>query len=267
MTQTGYKTENRSFLAKACADAAARVRSGYYLTSSTHKHRAPSLLKSLKSSVSIIAELKPRSPTAGELRRVDDVQGLALKMIGGGADAISVLTDPDNFNGSVENLRAVSQLGVPTLMKDFVISREQLRFAAEAGASAVLLIRQAFVRNLCYITLEEAIRHAHDMGLEVVLEVYRAEDVKPALQTEADIVGVNSRNLDSLDLSLERARLLVHLIPEEERWRVVVESGIKTHEDVKTFLQLGVNKFLVGTAIMASEDVEAEVRRIKGELV
>ncbi|MDJ0274071.1 MAG: indole-3-glycerol-phosphate synthase [Aigarchaeota archaeon] len=268
MTHRGSSPDRVSFLEKACADAMRRVSSGYYRADGDNPpsrgRSGRSLLRSLVSPVSVIAEIKPRSPVAGKLREVEDVVSLVREMVSGGADAFSVLTDPDNFGGRAEHLREVSSLGVSTLMKDFVVSAEQLEFAAASGASAVLLILRAFKLGLTSFELRDAVRAAHDLGLEVLLEVYRPEDVREVLAYDADVIGVNSRDLEDLSLSLGRARNLLAMIPEGERWRVVVESGIRSHEDVKPFLEMGVNKFLVGTAIMSSGDVASAIRRIKG---
>ncbi|MCS7138281.1 MAG: indole-3-glycerol-phosphate synthase TrpC, partial [Candidatus Caldarchaeum sp.] len=157
------------------------------------------------------------------------------------------------------------ELGAATLMKDFVVSKKQLEFASKAGASAVLLIVPAFERGLCEIPLSQMIKEAHDMGLEVLLEVYRAEDLGTALNSDAELVGINSRDLDSLDVSLERAKAIAAAVPEHDRWRIVAESGIKSREDVEPFIMMGVNKFLVGTALMTSNDPALAIRRIKGE--
>jgi indole-3-glycerol phosphate synthase len=254
-----------SFLERACVDARCRVASGYYgQRSGTSQKRADSLLRALRSEVSLIAEVKPRSPSAGQLRTDDDVASLVRQMVAGGAEAVSVLTDPDHFGGSTEYLTVASSTGVPTLMKDFVVSKEQIEFAASAGASAVLLVLKAYKLGLAEIDLKGAIRLAHDLGLEVLLEVYRREDLKDALAQDVEMVGINSRDLEDLSLNLERARAILSEVPEGERWRVVIESGIKSHDDVKPFLPLGANKFLVGTALMTSGDVAAAIRRIKG---
>ncbi len=254
-----------SFLERACADARWRVAAGYYkLHTGTSQKGTKSLLGALRSGVSVIAEVKPRSPSAGQLRTVDDVAALVRQMVAGGADAVSVLTDPDHFGGSTEYLKAAASTGVPTLMKDFVVSKEQIDFAASAGASAVLLVLRAYKLGHAEIDLKEAIRRVHDAGLEVLLEVYRREDLKEALVQDVEMVGINSRDLEDLSLSLERARAMLSEVPEGERWRVVVESGIRSHDDVKPFLALGANKFLVGTALMTSGDVAAAIKKIKG---
>jgi indole-3-glycerol phosphate synthase len=254
-----------SFLERACVDARRRVASGYYgKRSGSPQKRVVSLLRALKSEVSLIAEIKPRSPSAGQLRRIDDVASLVRQMVDGGAEAVSVLTDPDHFGGSTEYLMTASSIGVPTLMKDFVVSKEQIEFAATAGASAVLLVLRAYKLGLSEIDLKGAIRLAHDLGLEVLLEVYKREDLKDALAQDVEMVGINSRDLEGLSLSLERARAILSEVPEGERWRVVIESGIRSHDDVRPFLALGANKFLVGTALMTSVDIAAAIRRIKG---
>ncbi|MEN3047625.1 MAG: indole-3-glycerol-phosphate synthase [Candidatus Caldarchaeales archaeon] len=265
MTGRGSSGEGVPYLERACEGAMRRARSGYYSAAWELKAARRSLTGSLRSRVSVIAELKPSSPTAGSIRSVDDPRALIAKMIEGGADAISVLTVLDDFGGRPEYLRVASELGAATLMKDFVVTRAQLEFAARSGASAVLLIARAFRLGLCELDVDGMIGEAHDRCLEVLLEVYRAEDLDFALRTDADLIGVNSRDLETLDLNLEKARAIVAELPEGERWRTVVESGIGSRSDVEPFLGMGVNKFLVGTAVMRSQDPAAAIRAIKGE--
>lgn len=265
MTVRGSSGEGVPYLVRACEDAMRRVRSGYYSSAWELVTTRRRLLDSLRSRVSVIAELKPRSPTAGEIRSVDDPRALIARMIEGGADAISVLTVPGDFGGRPEYLRAASESGAATLMKDFVVSRAQLEFAARAGASAVLLIARAFRLGLCELEFKGMIGEAHDLGLEVLVEVYRSDDLDYALRTDADLIGVNSRDLETLDLNPERARAIVAQVPEGERWRTVIESGIGCRSDIEPFLEMGVNKFLVGTAVMRAQDPASAIRAIKGE--
>lgn len=242
------------------------MRSGYYLTTWERPTSERSLLRSLRSAVSVIAEMKPKSPSAGTLRNVYDPRQLVSRLIDGGADAISVLTEDVDFGGRPEYLRLASETGVPTMMKDFVVSREQLEFASRAGASAVLLIVGAFKRRLCELDLHRMIREAHDLGLEVLLEIYRPEDLEIALNSDADMIGINSRDLDTLDLSLARAKSIADLVSERERRKTVIESGISSRSDVEPFIEIGINKFLVGTAIMSASDPSVAIKRIKGEV-
>lgn len=256
-----------SFLERACRQALERVRRGYYDIvggAASDSRKRASLSGALCGRVSVICELKPSSPTAGVIRDVDDPVAVAEEMVAGGADALSILTDPDNFRGSIEYLARVSaSVEKPTMMKDFIVSSKQLEAAWGAGASAVLLIYPVFARGYSNIRLAEAVDYAHDLGLEVVLEVYDPEDLEGALEVDADFLGVNSRNLDTLDVSLDRAYEIVKHV-EGARDRIILESGIKCATDIRRFLEVGVNKFLVGTAIMASRDVASKIRELKG---
>ncbi|MCS7133055.1 MAG: indole-3-glycerol-phosphate synthase [Aigarchaeota archaeon] len=256
------------FLEKACRQALERVRLGYYDLPEIVpdlKGRM-SLTRALSDRVSLICEIKPSSPTAGRIRMIDDPVIVAKEMVAGGADALSILTDPENFHGSIEFLIEVSRtVERPTLMKDFLVSRKQVEAAERAGASAILLIHPVFTRGHSDLSLEDAVNYAHELDLEVVLEVYDPRDLEDALEIDADFLGVNSRNLDTLDLSLDRAYEMIESI-EDGRERVILESGIKCAADIRRFLELGVNKFLVGTAIMSSRDIGSKIREIKGVL-
>lgn len=255
-----------SFLERACRQALERVRRGYYDMPDIEPDRVKkaSLVQALNDRVSLICEVKPSSPTTGRIRDVNDPVKIAGEIVAGGANAISVLTDPDNFLGSMEFLAEISKaFENPTLMKDFVISEEQIRAARRAGASAVLLIYPAFTRGYSVVSLEEAIEYAHALGLEVLLEVYERRDLEEALRADADLIGVNSRNLDTLEMSLDRAYEMVRSMGDGVE-KVVVESGIKNAADIRRFLELGVNKFLVGTAIMSSTDIASKIQELKG---
>lgn len=255
-----------SFLEKACRQALERARRGYYKLPDEEPSSSErlSLINALSDRVSLICEIKPRSPTAGHLRKVIDPVEVAREMVAGGANAISILTDPDNFLGSIKNLVKISRvIKRPTLMKDFVVSKEQIESAWRAGASAILLIYPVFTRGYGELTLDDAVDHTHALGLEVVLEVYDPGDLEGVLEIGADLVGVNSRNLDTLDVSLDRAYKMIKSL-DDGREKIVVESGIKCAADIKRFLKLGVNKFLVGTAIMSSPDIASKIHELKG---
>lgn len=254
-----------SFLRIACKHAMERVKSGYYNIACTNKVSRSSLKKSLSGDVCLICELKPMSPSKGVIKKVDDPLGIVRQMLDAGADAISILTDPENFGGSINTLVNVStSIENPVLMKDFVVSYEQIDAAYRAGASAVLLIYPVFKRGYSSIELEDAIVAARSLGLEVILEVYEEDGLEDAMGYDVEFIGANSRNLDTLDVNLERALELIGKIPEKDRSRIIAESGIKGWEDVAIFLRHGVNKFLVGTAIMASGDIGSKIRELKG---
>ncbi|MCD6591537.1 MAG: indole-3-glycerol-phosphate synthase [Thaumarchaeota archaeon] len=255
-----------SFLEKACQQARKRILKGYYdIEADASSNKIISLVKALDhDEVSLICELKSRSPSHGEIRRIGNPVKLAKLIELAGANGLSILTDPDNFSGSIKHLAEISRkIGIPTLMKDFIISTVQIEAARKAGASAILLIYPAYARGYSDTTLDHAIDYAHDLGLEVLLEAYTPKDLKAALSTDADLIGVNSRNLDTLDVSLERAYRIIELAGAGEPERIVVESGIKSAHDILLFKRLGVKRFLVGTSIMSSPDIRSKIRELK----
>jgi indole-3-glycerol phosphate synthase len=257
-----------SFLEKACAQARRRVAEGYYsLDECKAAVRRPSMLKALgKPGISLICELKLRSPSMGWIREEQDPVSLVMEMEDAGADALSILTDPDNFSGSIRYLAEASEItSLPILMKDFIVSETQIEAAHRAGASAILLIFPAFSRGYTELELRDAIELAHGMGLEVLLESYTIGDFKASLHYDVDLLGVNSRNLDTLDLSLDRAYEIIAAHGGDCE-RIVLESGITSASDVRKFLEVGVSKFLVGTSIMRSRNIAAKIRELKGAL-
>lgn len=253
-----------SFLERACLEVGRRVSEGYYDLEGEIARSAPSLARSLNDDPSLICELKFRSPTRGKLRSPRKLVEIAREMMLGGANALSVLTDPDHFSGSLKYLPEVSKaISLPTLMKDFIISRVQIKAARRAGASAVLLIYPVFSRGYSKdLSLRDAIDYAHDLGLEVLLEAYTLDDLRKSLSLDADLIGVNSRNLDTLDLSLERAYRMIEEVGDADR--IVLESGIRSAADISLFRRIGVKRFLIGTSIMTSENIRSKVKELKG---
>jgi len=252
-----------SFLEKACLKAWKRVSEGYYNLEEESSRGSLSLTGALNDDPSLICELKLRSPTKGELRSSCEPIKIAREMMMGGADALSILTDPDHFSGSIKHLSEISKtISLPTLMKDFIVSKVQIEAARRADASAILLIYPIFARGYSRdLTLRDAIDYAHDLGLEVLLEAYVSDDLSKSLLTDADLIGVNSRNLDTLDLSLERAYRMIGEVGETDR--IVLESGIRSAHDISLFRRIGVKRFLIGTSIMSSRDIRLKVRELK----
>lgn len=254
-----------SFLEFACRKAIERVDRGYYNVEFLERKSRRSLKECLRDDVCLVCELKPRSPSIGKIRDIDNPLSLVMQMVNGGADAISILTDPDNFGGSMKMLIEISKhVPKPILMKDFIVSHKQIEAAYRAGASAILLIYPAFKRGYTYMDLESAIDFAHKLGLDVILESYELKDFLDSMHYDADLIGVNSRNLDTLEVNLYTAMEIIRSSPGYLRERILLESGIKSVHDVSMFLKEGVNKFLVGTAIMTAEDVRSKIVELKG---
>ncbi|WP_309493424.1 indole-3-glycerol-phosphate synthase [Candidatus Hecatella orcuttiae] len=211
------------------------------------------------SKVPVIAEVKPASPMQGPLRKIGSVEEVAGEMLQGGAVGLSVLTEPDFFGGSMENLRRVKAAfpQVPILMKDFILDERQIYHAFEAGADSVLL-----VASLCP-RLEEFHRLVLSLGLEPLVEIHDPKDLEKTASLHPKLVGVNNRNLTTFQVDLKvTERLLPEVRVACPGAVVVSESGLRTAEDVRAVRRWGADAVLVGSAIMAAENVASKVREL-----
>lgn len=212
-------------------------------------------------SPSIISEIKFASPSAGRIASGDPGRTAAL-MAGAGARAVSVLTQPYLFGGSVENLAAARRaVGVPLLMKDIVVEKEQIDAGASAGADCVLLIQAVFDAGHAG-NMEELLEHGHKRGLDVLLEVHTEKEMERAARAGADIIGINSRSLDTLRID---DGLFCRLARGFSGGPLVAESGVRTAQDVRRLRACGADALLVGTSVM-SGDVGARVSELVGAL-
>ena len=220
----------------------------------------PSLAAGLAGgSVAIVAEVKRRSPSEGDLRPDLDAASRARAYVAGGARAVSVLTDDAFFGGTLADLNAVARaVGVPVLRKDFILDELQLLEARAAGASAVLLI----VRALATARLRDLVRAARELGLETLVEVHTETELEQALGVGASAVGVNSRDLDTLVVDLAVAERVLSLVPAGVP--AVAESGVRTVADVERLARVGADAVLVGTALSRADDAAAAVRALTG---
>jgi indole-3-glycerol phosphate synthase len=211
------------------------------------------------SGAAIIAEIKRGSPSAGTLRADIDPAFTAAAYQAGGAAAVSVLTDGRFFQGSAEDLeRARAACDLPVLRKDFIIDEVQLVEARALGADAVLLIAAALEPG----ELRNLYGAARDLGLTPLVEVHHARELPAVLDLEPPLIGVNNRDLTTLDVDLQTGLNLRPLIPDEVL--VVAESGVNTPADVVRLKAGGLNAFLVGTALMRADDPVAALRGLVG---
>ena len=205
----------------------------------------------------VIAECKRRSPSRGVLREHYDPVAIATGYADAGAAAISVLTEPTFFDGSLEHLQAVSAaVDVPVLRKDFVISEYQLLEAKAAGADAVLLIVAALRPAELKVLHDHARRH----GLDVLVEVHDATELAIAIDAGARIVGVNNRNLRTLQVDVHASETLIGRMPAGVL--AVSESGLKTADDLQRLKALGYSAFLIGERFMAAADPGSELKNL-----
>jgi len=209
--------------------------------------------------VRIIAEIKARSPSAGEILHGADgkIETYALHYRRGRAAAISVVTDEDFFGGRPEWVaRAKSISGLPVLMKDFIVAPGQIDSAAELGADAVLLI----VRALAKDELSALREHARALGLAVVVEAHTADEVRAAAEVSPEVLGVNARDLATFETALEAMASLAAAIPPGPVR--LAESGIRSREDVARLSTAGFQAFLVGESLLRAEDPEDALRAL-----
>jgi indole-3-glycerol phosphate synthase len=199
--------------------------------------------------VNIIAECKRRSPSKGVLREDYDPVAIATGYAAAGAAAISVLTEPTFFDGSLDHLRAVrAAVDVPLLRKDFIVSEYQLLEARAAGADAVLLIVAALRPAELKVLHDHARRH----GLDVLVEAHDATELAIAIDAGARIIGINNRSLRTLTIDVQASETLIAQIPADVI--AVSESGLKTAADIMRLKALGYRAFLIGEGLMVAPD-------------
>src|SRR5690349_6902824 len=208
--------------------------------------------------LSVIAEFKRRSPSAGQLAREEvDVAAQVAAYERGGAAALSVLTDEPHFGGSLADLRAArAACGLPIIRKDFVVDPYQLYEAAVNGADAVLLI----VAALGVEELRSLYQEARAIDLDCLVEVHDGEELELALEAGAEVIGINNRNLDDMNVDIATTYELMPDVPAGKT--VVAESGISGRGELEELDRVGVDAVLIGGALMAAADPEAKVREL-----
>ncbi len=212
--------------------------------------RAPSFLGALRASshLRVIAEIKRRSPSQGDLAPTLDAGVQARVFRDGGAAAVSVLTEPDRFGGALADLEAAGTASLPLLRKDFIVDEIQVLEAAAFGAAAVLLIARAMPPS----RLAELDAEARALGLDTLVEVHDARELEQVLRADFPIIGVNTRNLETLYIDPAIGERLVPRIPPERI--AVFESGIRSRADAERAVRVGADAVLVGTALSRQPD-------------
>jgi len=206
---------------------------------------------------SLIAEHKRRSPSAGTIREGVSCADMVLAYERGGAAAISVLTEERHFGGSLADLReARAATDLPILRKDFTLDPYQLYEAKAAGADAVLIV----VGSLELDDLAELYDLSHELDLDAIIEIYVEAELEAALEVDADVIGINNRDLVDFSVDLQRTYDLLADIPAGKT--VVSESGIRYREQIEELEQVGVDAVLIGEPLMRAEDPEAAVREL-----
>jgi indole-3-glycerol phosphate synthase len=217
------------------------------------------LLGALRSDgINIIAEFKRRSPSRGIIRGEANLTGIARSYEAGGAVAMSVLTEEDYFAGSLDDLRQVkATVDLPVLRKDFLFEEYQVYEAAAAGADAILLIVAAVNDE----TVSQLMRLAEDeLGMDALVEVHTADEMKRAVTCGATIIGVNNRDLRTFEVSLETSlSLAAHAPPEAV---LISESGLHSSNDLQRLRKAGYKGFLIGETLMRADNPELTLRQL-----
>lgn len=214
-------------------------------------------------SMCIISEIKRSSPSKGNIKmEVNPVQQ-AKQYEASGASAISVLTDPAFFNGTMEDLRDVRKaVNLPILCKDFIIDSIQIDRAKAAGANIILLI----VAALDDTNLEKLYHYAKNLDLEILVEVHNEEEMERALKLNPEIIGINNRNLKTFDVNIATTEKLASMVTNPDTI-LISESGMKTQQDVIRARDAGAKVILVGETLMLADDIDEAFRELKVPLL
>ncbi|TRO48721.1 indole-3-glycerol-phosphate synthase [Candidatus Bathyarchaeota archaeon] len=250
------------FLDILAKTAKENITKGYYENCSPISRIDTSLRQAIidEKKASVIAEIKAASPSAGIIKEKVSPNKIAISMERGGAVGISVLTEPIHFKGSLNSLRITREaVKLPLLMKDIIVDPLQFEAALKTGANAVLLIQALFDRGYCDYSLDHMISVAHSKKLEVLLETHNQKEFNFALKTKADLVGINNRDLCSLGIDLKTTKKILENQDKKEKI-IVSESGIATPEDLVFLCKCGADAFLIGSAIMKSENIKEKVK-------
>ena len=208
----------------------------------------------------VIAEVKRASPSAGPIAEIDP-RAHARAYEAAGAAAVSVLTEPRQFDGSLADLRAVHlATSVPVLRKDFLVQPAQVMESRVEGADAVLLIAAV----LSDLELKAMLATAEDLVLGALVEAHSEDDLERVLASDAKLVGVNARDLETLEVDVDRALALLRRVPEDRI--AVAESGLSSREQVARAVDAGARAVLVGEALVRAEDPGSKLRELRGEV-
>ena len=209
---------------------------------------------------SLITEVKFSSPSLGDIRKMSDPVKIAKMMVQGGAIGLSVLTQPHLFNGSPEYFQKIRKtVQIPLLMKDIVIDKIQIDAAEKIGADCILLIQSIFDKKLA-TDIDEFISYANKKGLMVLLESHTKKEFVNSTKTDADLLGINNRDLDNLEIDLCVTKKILR--DRNESRIILSESGIESPNDIRFLHKCGADAFLVGSSVMKSKDIKGHVKKL-----
>ncbi|MDR0666629.1 MAG: indole-3-glycerol phosphate synthase TrpC [Campylobacteraceae bacterium] len=206
----------------------------------------------------IIAEVKKASPSRGVIREDFDPIAIAQAYEAGGADALSVLTEPHFFQGNLEYLTQIRRfVGTPLLRKDFIVDEYQILEASVYGADFVLLIAKALDKK----SLSHLLEFTRKLGLEALVEIHDKTDLLKAVAAGADIIGINHRNLETFQMDMSLSQKLLPFIPQGKI--IVAESGLSDKETIINLSKAGIDAFLIGEHFMRQNDITQELKQLK----
>lgn len=238
------------------------IASGIYEISQKLPKSKISIISSIRKNkhAPLITEIKFSSPSLGNIRKISDPVEIAKSMIQGGAIGLSILTQPYLFNGSPEYFQRIRKaVKVPLLMKDIIVDKIQIDAANRIGADCILLIQSIFDKKLAR-DIDEFIFYSHKKGLIVLLESHTKKEFANSVQTNADLLGINNRNLDTLAIDLKTTK---NILKDRKEDRIILsESGIESPKDIKFLRGCGADAFLVGSSIMKSKDINGHIKKL-----
>ena len=208
----------------------------------------------------LITEVKFSSPALGKIRNISNPVDIALEMVNGGASALSVLTQPYLFDGSPDIFMKIRNVvKIPMLMKDITIDKVQIEAAKKIGADYFLLIQSLFDKKMVH-DIEELIDYGHKNGVKVLVEAHTLNEFENACNTNADIIGINNRNLDTLKIDLNTTK---EILEKSNHSKIVIsESGIETQDNIRFLHKCGADAYLVGSSIMKTDDIQHAVQNL-----
>ena len=252
----------RNMLQKLANNSQKAIEDGVYEISGILPRSNINIIDNIRKNkhASLITEIKFSSPSLGNIRDVSDPVEIAKLMTQGGAVGLSILTQPHLFNGSPEYFQKIRRhVNIPLLMKDIIIDKKQIDAAEKIGADCVLLIQSIFDKKFA-VSIEEFISYAHKKNIIVLLEAHTKNEFIRSVQTDADILGINNRNLDTLEIDLNTTKKI--LKDRKEKRIVISESGIESTKDIKFLRKCGADAFLVGSSIMKNRDIKGHVEKL-----
>lgn len=252
----------KNMLEKLAENSQKAISDGIYEINYKNIKSEKNLIEQIRNNkhASLITEVKFSSPSLGNIREISDPVSIAKQMVDGGAVGLSVLTQPYLFNGSPDYFTKIrKQIKIPLLMKDIIVDKVQIDAAEKLGADIILLIQAIFDKKFA-TDIDEFISYAHRKKLLVLLESHTKKEFLDSAKTQADILGINNRDLDTLEISLDTTQSI--LKDKNEKRIVISESGVESPKDIQFLHKCGADAFLVGSSIMKSKDIKGLVSEL-----